>query len=253
MLRRMLLASSLAAGIVLWETPPAPALIPVEDYAAITRLFQQVQQLQQMLNYAFQQVHALTNIPNDLIRQADGLLTLGIQNPLGDLQNTLSSIMNGGPLTGTCAAAASGLINANRYSTATGADFAGALLNANSSRLGGVMACMNTQMHSTQERLNQMPQLLSQLQSCTDVACATAVSGSIQYQTALIQTQTNQAILMGQAAQAQRWSAEDQVNEKIRADAEGTVQGTSGNGAGQGGPVAMTPQAPAFAAPPAGG
>ncbi len=252
--RQILLTSSIAAGIVL-TTTPAPALIPVEDYGAITRIWEGVQVAQKALTEAQNTARAVTSVPRNLMSQVEGLLSMGVQNPLGDLQNTLSSIMHGGPLSGSCAAAAGNIISATRYATASGSDFSGILLNANSSRLGGVVSCMDTQLRSTQSRLNQMPQLLEELQNCQDVSCTTAVSGRIQLETATIGAQTNQAILMGQAAQAQRWATEDQVNEKIRRDAEETIQGTSGQGAG-GSPVAaraMTTEAPTFAATTASG
>ncbi len=247
--RQILLASSIAAGIVL-TTTPASALIPVEDYGAITRIWEGVQVAQRGLTEAQNTVRSLTSVPRGLMSQVEGLLSMGIQNPLGDLQNTLGSLMHGGPLTGTCAAAAGNVVRATRYALPSGSDLMGAVLHGNSSQLGGVVACMDTMTRSTQERLNQMPQLLAELQNCQDVSCTTAMSGRIQLETATIGAQTNQAILMGQAAQAQRWAAEDQISEKMRRDAEETIQGTSGQGAGGSSMAtrAMTTEAPTFAA-----
>ena len=102
----------------------------------------------------------------------------------------------------------------------TAATFLGSLLNGGASRLAGLMACTNQMMQATEQRLTQMPQLLSELQNCSDVTCATTLSGRIQLETATINAQQQQAILMGLAQQQQRWAADDLVLQKMRADLE---------------------------------
>jgi hypothetical protein len=86
--------------------------------------------------------------------------------------------------------------------------------------LAGLLACTQQMMQATQQRLTQMPQLLNELQACADVSCTTAVSGRIQLETATINTQQQQGILMGLAQQQQRWTADDLVLQKQRADLE---------------------------------
>lgn len=237
-----------ALAMVLLLPSVAKAQVSVIDWASIQRLYEEVQLAQSQLTQMTSTVHALTSIPAGMVRQVEGLLTLGVQNPLGDIQGTLSSLMNGGTLTGTCASAAGEFTSLNRYSSAIGGDFGGAMINSSSARLGGVMSCLQTMTRSTQSRLNQMPQLLDELQACQDVSCTTAVSGRINLETATIGAQTNQAILMGQTAQIQRWTAEDQAIQKMRSDAEATAAGASGGVTPNGSPplTAGTPEAPSF-------
>ena len=102
---------------------------------------------------------------------------------------------------------AGGMLSATQAWTANGGDFLGSLLNGGASRLAGLMACTNQMMQATEQRLTQMPQLLSELQNCSDVTCATTLSGRIQLETATINAQQQQAILMGLTQQQQRWAA----------------------------------------------
>ena len=177
-----------------------------------------MQYLQQQVQQAIQTVQALTNIPQNLAGQVVGLLQSTIQNPLQGISLNLQTLMTGsGP--GVCMGAG-GMLSATQAWTANGGDFLGSLLNGGASRLAGLMACTNQMMQATEQRLTQMPQLLSELQNCSDVTCATTLSGRIQLETATINAQQQQAILMGLTQQQQRWAADDLVLQKMRADLE---------------------------------
>ncbi len=110
--RIALLASAMAFPLA------AHAELPVVDFAQLGEWAQQLQdeaqvlahweqQFQQMesqLQEQVQTVRSLTNVPSNLIHQAVGLLSTGIQNPLGDIQGNLHTLMFGGG-TGRCAGA----------------------------------------------------------------------------------------------------------------------------------------------------
>jgi hypothetical protein len=239
----------IAAALSLAFAPGAHAVVPVEDIPALGQLVQTLAVAKQQADGIFGTLRAIKNIPQDLMQQASGLLSLGVQNPLSDLEGTLHSILNGGPLTGSCASAAGDYLTSNRYGLATGNDISAAWVNVNSAQLGGVVSCLQTEMKATQTRLNEMPQLLDEMQSCQDISCTTAVGGRIQLETATIAAQTNQTIMMGQAAQFQRWTTEDQVIQKMRRDSEETAAGTAGGGSLQSGSVlTATPEAQPFTA-----
>ena len=212
---------------------------------------QQVQYLQQQVQQAIQTVQALTNIPQNLAGQVVGLLQSTIQNPLQGISLNLQTLMTGsGP--GVCMGAG-GMLSATQAWTANGGDFLGSLLNGGASRLAGLMACTNQMMQATEQRLTQMPQLLSELQNCSDVTCATTLSGRIQLETATINAQQQQAILMGLTQQQQqRWAADDLVLQKMRADPEAVYNALPSGTDSAAGVAALVPavvaSAPVFSA-----
>jgi Type IV secretion system proteins len=255
-MRRFLLATAIASPLFL-SAPSSRAQMPVIDFAALGQWFQQiqyalqtVQQLQQQVQQAINTVHALTNIPANLAGQVVGLLQSTIQNPLQGINLNLQSLMMGSG-SGVCPGAG-GMLSATQGWTATGGDFLGSMMNGGATQLAGLLACTQQMMQAAQQRLTLMPQLLSELQACADVSCTTAVSGRIQLETATINTQQQQAALMGLAQQQQRWTADDLVLQKQRADLEamlnslpaGTIGGgfgpSTGTGVG-GGVVAAAP------------
>ena len=88
-------------------------------------------------------------------------------------------------------------------------------------------------LQSTQTSLSDLPQLGQQLQACKDVACATAVSGRIQVETANLNAQSLQLTAMANAGQLQQYTAQMQFQQKMRADSEAVANGTSGDGGTQ--------------------
>ncbi len=227
MRKQLLLATAIALPLFV---APARADLPVVDFTAIGEwvqqlkyAFQTVQQMEQQVQQAIYTVRALTNIPTSLANQVIGLLESSIQNPLSGIHLNLSSLMMGSG-SGICPGAG-GMLSATQGWTATGGDFAGSLMNGGATQLAGLMACTQHMMQSTEQRISQLPQLLQEIQDCSDVSCTTAVSGRIQLETATINTQQQQAMLMGLAQQQQRWASEDMVYQKQRADLEQMLQG----------------------------
>jgi hypothetical protein len=223
-MRRFLLATAIASPLFL-AAPASRAQMPVIDWTAIGEWVQQLHQMAQQVQLMSQQlqqvtntVRALTSIPANLAGQVTGLLQSSIQNPLQGISLNLQSLMMGSG-SGVCPGAG-GMLPTTQGWTATGGDFTGSMMNGGANQLAGLLACTQQMMQATQQRLTQMPQLLSELQACSDVSCTTAVSGRIQLETATINTQQQQAMLMGLAQQQQRWTADDLVLQKQRADLE---------------------------------
>jgi hypothetical protein len=255
-MKSFLLATAIASPLFL-SAPSSRAQMPVIDFAALGQWFQQiqyalqtVQQLQQQVQQAINTVRALTNIPANLAGQVVGLLQSTIQNPLQGISLNLQTLMTGyGP--GVCMGAG-GMLSMTQGWTASGGDFASSLMNGGATQLAGLMACTQQMMQATQQRLAQMPQLLNELQACSDVSCTTAVSGRIQLETATINTQQQQGILMGLAQQQQRWAMDDFVLQKQRADLEAMLNalpsGTVGGGFRPGNGAGVVASAPVFSA-----
>jgi hypothetical protein len=235
-LRRFVQAFAVAAPLVI-AGAIARADLPVIDFTAIGKWVQQLQQMAQQVQLMTQQVQqaiqtvtALTNIPQNLVSQVTGLLQSSIQNPLQGINLNLQTLMTGSGV-GTCTGG-SNYLSLNQAWTAGGNDFLGATINGSASRLAGLMACTSQMLGATQQRLQQMPQLLSELQNCKDVTCAAAISGRIQLENATINAQQQQAVLMGLYQQQQRWTADDLIAQKMRADAEGVFNGLPSTGVG---------------------
>lgn len=254
-MKRVLLA---CAAILMLETAtlpqPAKAALPVIDLDSLYQLFTQVQQMKQALDFAQRQLQTLQNVPHQMIGQFQGLLDLGVSNPLQDITANLESLMHGSG-TGRCTGS-QGLMALNQYAEAapmagsTEIDFNGAQLNGSAARGAGLLACTQQMMQATQSRLQQMPGLLGALESCADITCETGISGRIQYEQAMIQTQMLQSQLVGQHAQQQRWTMEDQTLQKQRADSQSWIEQTGGAGAlGTGGGGGTSPMMSSTAAP----
>ena len=95
-------------------------------------------------------------------------------------------------------------------------------------------------LQSTQTSLSELPQLGQQLQACKDVACATAVSGRIQVETANLNAQSLQLTAMANAGQLQQSTSQMQFQQKMRADSAAVANGTSGTASGSS-PTATVP------------
>lgn len=229
-----------AATMLTFMSASARADLPVIDASQLLKWVQQAQQMQQQLVQLENTVHSLTDVPQDLATMVQQLLQTAVQNPLGQILQNLQ-VMLSGQGTGTCTGSQNYLTQ-NQYSAAVGTDFIGQIMNQSANRNAGLQACTQQMLAATQVRLQQMPQLLTQLQGATDVTQATAISGRIQYEIATINAQQQQAMAMAQAAEVQAAMEQDQILQKQRADATEVFKNTSpGAAAGTIPPVTPAP------------
>jgi hypothetical protein len=222
-MRRQILAG-VAAGLLLVQ--PARADLPVIDAAQLLKWVQQAAQMANQLTQLEATVRSLTNVPQDLVTQVQGLLQQAVQNPLGAITQNLQVLLTGHG-TGTCTGSQN-YLTANQYSAAAGGDFTAQMLNQSANRTAGLQACTQQMMAGTQAALAQLPGLLTQLQAATTVTQAAAIAGRIQQAVATIAAQQQQATLMGQTMMIQRAIQEDQQLQKMRADAQERINNTSG-------------------------
>lgn len=229
-----LLSASLMLGT-------ARADLPVVDAASLLKWVQQAQQMAQQLAQLQATVRSLTDVPDNLAQMVQGLLNTAVQNPLGEIEQNLQTLLSGQG-TGSCAGSQTYLTQ-NQYAAGQGGDFTAQWLNQSANRNAGLQACTQQMMQATQTRLQQMPQLLTELQGATDVTQIAAVSGRIQYEVATINAQQQQAMLMAQSVQLQHMMSEDQILQKQRSDAQEVIQSTSpGAAPGNVPTVATAPQ-----------
>ncbi len=252
-MKRVLLATTLAVSI--FGVSPVRADLPVIDPSALLQWAKQIesdaQQLQAAMNtltQVEQQVRDIEDIPQGLMSQVTSLINQATQNPLTGITANLDGLFNGSG-TGQCANSAN-LLRMNQFATPTGGDFTGSWINGAASITAGLQACNQMVLQSTQTSLSDLPQLGQQLQACKDVACATAVSGRIQVETANLNAQSLQLTAMANAGQLQQYTAQMQFQQKMRADSEAVANGTTG-GASTGttnvpNTLTATTQAPVF-------
>jgi predicted esterase YcpF (UPF0227 family) len=218
-------SSAIAVCCALWPAVTSAQGVPVIDVAALLRWAQQAAQMTQAVTQLETTVRSLTNVPQNLQQEVTGLLNSAVQNPLGNITQNLNVLMAGSG-TGTCGGAQA-VLTQNQYGTATGGDYLGQQMNQNANRNAGLMACTQQMLAATQSRLAQMPQLLAELQSSTDVTSATVNAARIQQETATIAAQQQQAMLVAQSAYLQHQMSEEQLYQKQRADAQEVIQATS--------------------------
>jgi hypothetical protein len=254
-MKRFLLATTLAASIF---GAPAYADLPVIDTSALLQWAKQLQSDAQQVQAAIntltqieQEVRDVEDIPQGLMSQVTGLINQATQNPLTGITGNLGGLLNGSG-TGQCANSAN-LLHLNQFATANGGDFTGSSINGMASITAGLQACNQMVLQSTQNSLADLPQLGQQLQACKDVACATAVSGRIQVETANLNAQSVQLTAMVNAGQLQQFTSQQQFVQKMRADSEAVANGTTGQGRATGttnvpNTLTDTTQAPVFTA-----
>lgn len=222
----MRLRSVLAgAAMVALTLVPARADEPVIDVSALLKWVQQAAQMQSQLQQMIAEVHAVTDVPENLVSMVQGLLESAVQNPLGEIEQNLQVLMKGQGA-GSCGNSQQ-YVTQNQYAAGTGTDFTAQWLNQSANRNAGIQACTQQMITATQTRLTQMPQLLNELQGATDITQVAAISGRIQYESATIQSQQQQAMLVAQTAAMQSMMAQDQINQKQRSDAQELFNATA--------------------------
>ena len=75
--------AGVVAGLLLVQ--PARADLPVIDAASLAKWVAQAQQMAQQLTQLENTVRSLTDVPQNLVNQVEGLLQQAVQNPLGNI------------------------------------------------------------------------------------------------------------------------------------------------------------------------
>lgn len=219
---------AIAVLLALLSSAPAHADMPVIDAANLFKWFQQAQDMARTIAQLEATVRSLTNVPQDLLQQVQGLLQQGAQNPLGNITQNLQVLLAGRG-TGNCNGSQQ-FLTQNQYTATTGTDFTSQWMSQSQVRNAGIQACTQQMLVATQTRLDQMPGLLTELQNAKDVTQVSAVQARIQYETSTIAAQQQQASLIAQMAMTKRAMAEDTMMQKMRSDAREIINNTQPGG-----------------------
>jgi hypothetical protein len=213
-MRRVSTSAALVWTLVMAQ--PAGAQLVVTDPQNLVRWLQQTQQMKARITQLTAQVRALRDIPQNLISQTEGLIQTATSNPLGQITQNLQTLLNGsGP--GNCGNAQINLTS-NNNQTPTGTDLSDQLMTQNINRQAGLLACTQQMMTATQTAMPQIQALVQQLAGATDVTQATAISGRIMGQIAVMQGQQQQAQLLASEGLLQTQLNENKILEKQRSD-----------------------------------
>lgn len=238
---RIVLPATIAACLL---AVPVRADLPVIDGSALLRWATQLQDMERQYQNLQYQLHALTDVPQNLVGMVQGLLNNGVRNPLGEIGINLQGMLRG-QATGSCYGSQDYLAG-NGYAAAQGTDFMARWINNAAVRNAGLQACTQQMFTGVQQRLTEIPALLDELQGAHDVTQINALQARIEQENQTLVAQQQQTLLMAQMAATQRAMAEDQILQKQRSDAEEVIRATSPQTTGARAAVAPQINAPVF-------
>ena len=208
----LLLASLMGA-------PHARAQIPVIDGANLAQNLQTaaqsiiaVEQLKAQLTQLEQTYTMFTN-PTDILNMASGLENQTLENPM-PLANALSGLVGG---TAAGAGATSTYFNQNHVYTPTDGSPESTQLNDNAQSIANIEGVASTNLSAIEQRLQQLPDLESDLNTATSITQVDAINGRIAAESQFVQAQQAQAanlqVLAVEQAASQKQQQQEQFDE----------------------------------------
>ena len=208
----------LLLAALVWA-PKADAQIPVIDGANLAQNLQTaaqsiiaVEQLKAQLTQ-LEQTYEMFTDPTDILNMAAGLENQTLENPM-PLANTLPGLI-GGTTAGT--GAASTYFNQNHVYTPTDGSAASNQLNENAQTIANIEGIASTNLSAIEQRLQQLPDLESDLNAATSITQVDAINGRIAAESQFVQGQQVQAqnlqVLAMEQAQSQQQQQQEQFDE----------------------------------------
>jgi hypothetical protein len=201
-------------------TPKADAQIPVIDGANLAQNLQTaaqsiiaVEQLKAQLTQ-LEQTYEMFTDPTDILNMVAGLENQTLENPM-PLANTLPGLI-GGTTTGT--GAASTYFNQNHVYTPTDGSAASNQLNDNAQTIANIEGIASTNLSAIEQRLQQLPDLESDLNAATSITQVDAINGRIAAESQFVQGQQVQAQNLQVLAMEQEQSQQQQQQEQFDED-----------------------------------
>jgi hypothetical protein len=207
---------------------PAQAQLPVIDSAATAQLVQQVQTAAQSLTTLQQQYNRLTQTyealshPSSIAGMMPGLSVPSLQNPLGGISQ-IPGISSG---TASPSALMQQFLGQNRYYQPTGTDAQAQEMQRQAQATAGIQALAYQNLQATQSRLEQLPELQSQLDTAQNVEDVAAVNNRIQVEQQFVATQQSQAQQLQLLQQAQIQVNDQRLQQRQRQDADSLFNDT---------------------------
>jgi type IV secretion system protein VirB5 len=204
----------LVFGIVA-VTGSANAQVPVIDGANlaqnITTAAQEViavEQLKSQLQQLENTYTMFTN-PTNILGMATGMENQAIENPM-PTANALAGLV-GGQTSAT--GSASTFYQQNHIYSPTDGTAQSAQLNANAESIANIQGIATTNLSAIQQRLQQLPELESDLQTATSITQVSAITGRIAAESQFVQSQQAQASNLQVLAAEQEASQQQQLQE----------------------------------------
>ena len=229
----------LSAGMMLefGVAPTASAQMAVIDSANLGQNIQTaaqsviaVEQLKAQLAQLEQTYQMFTN-PTNILGMATGMENQTIENPM-PAANAMAGLVGGS--TAPSGAAAS-YYDQNHVYAPTDGSAASAQLNANGNAIANVEGIASTNLAAIQQRMQELPNLESDLSAATSITQVDAINGRIAAESQFVQAQQAQAQNLQVLANEQALSQQQQQQEQFDKDQISLVGELQADAAANGG------------------
>ena len=200
--------------------PNARAQVAVIDSANLAQNIQTaaqaivaVEQLKAQLTELENTYTMFTN-PTSIMNMATGMENQAIENPM-PLANSVAGLV-GGASSG--AGAASTFYMQNHIYSPTNGTAESTQLNNNAQAIGNIEGMAQTNLSAIQTRLQELPNLESDIQSATSITQVSAINGRIAIESQFVQAQQAQAANLQVLAMEQSQANQQQIAEKTDED-----------------------------------
>lgn len=230
---------AVSAGVMLslGVAPKASAQMAVIDSANLGQNIQTaaqsviaVEQLKAQLSQLEQTYQMFTN-PTNVLSMAAGMENQSIENPM-PMANAMAGLVGG--TTAPSGAAASYYIQNHVYAPTDGSA-ASAQLNANGNAIANIEGVASTNLAAIQQRMQDLPDLESDLNAATSITQVDAINGRIAAESQFVQAQQAQAQNLQVLASEQASSQQQQQQEHFDQDQTNLVSELQSDAAANGG------------------
>jgi hypothetical protein len=215
------------------------AQIPVIDSANLAQNLQTasqsilaVEQLKAQLTQ-LEQTYAMFTNPTNILGMVSGLENQTLENPM-PLANSLSGLV-GGTTAGVGVAAT--YYDQNHVYTSTDGSPVSTQLNENAQAIANIEGLASTNLSAIEQRLQQLPNLESDLNAATSITQVDAINGRIAAESQFVQAQQAQAqnlqLLAVEQEQSQQQQEHEQFVEDLTNAASDYQQAAAADGAQQ--------------------
>lgn len=229
----------LAAGVMLdlGAVSNAAAQMAVIDSANLAQNIQTaaqsviaVEQLKAQLAQLEQTYQMFTN-PTNILGMATGMENQTVENPM-PLANAMSGLVEGSTAP---SGAAANYFSQNHVYTPTDGSAASAQLNANGQAIANIEGIASTNLAAVQQRIQELPNLESDLNAATSITQVDAINGRIATESQFVQAQQAQAQNLQVLANEQSLSQQQQQQEQFDEDQTNLVRELQSDAAENGG------------------
>ena len=236
MMKRLCIALVLAGSVAAHSAWAQQAVIDsanlTQNIKTAAQAVVEVEQLKAQLAQ-LQQTYAMLTNPTDIMDMAPGMESQALENPM-PMANSLSTLIGGASAGG---GAAQTYYDQNHVYSPTDATMASADLNKNAQSIANVEGMASTNLTAIEQRLQELPNLESDLNSATSITQVDAINGRITAESQFVQAQQAQAqnlqVLAAEQVQSQQQQDREQFNEDMTNAASDYQQAAVADGAQQ--------------------